>query len=333
MGDIYFEVSSQAFFDNLEFFNNIQRGYTLTGFNLEPRVAYSINSKVKFSAGAHMLYFSGEERITRFVPVLAFHTKLTPNLTLNMGTIHSVGNHGLPEQLFKAEREFTHQPEGGLQFILNTDVFFADTWINWERFLFQGDTIQEEFTAGFSSRLFLKKDGILQVDIPIYALAVHKGGQINISSERVSTLANFGGGINLSNGIFKDGKIGVETLFLLGRDLSPNPHHTYKKGWAIFPRLYFQSTSLFLDAGYWRAKEMILPRGEEIFGSVSTVDPIFNTPNRELITGNIMYTKTIAQGFSLAAGGQIYFDVREPLLDYSFSLVATFKESFLVRRK
>lgn len=332
-GDVYFEISSQAFFDNLEFFNDIQRGYTLTGFNLEPRLAYAINSKAKFSAGAHMLYFSGEERFTRFVPVLTFHAQILPNLILNMGTIESVGNHGLPEQLFKAEREFTHQPECGLQFIYSSNSFFADTWVNWERFLFQGDTIQEEFTAGFSSRLFLKKDGSLQVDIPIYALAVHRGGQINFSSERVSTLANFGGGINFSTELFNDGKIGIVTLLLLGRDLSPNPHHPYEKGWAIFPRLYFQSTKLFLDAGYWRANEMILPRGEEIFGSVSTVDPIFNTSKRELIIGNIIYRKEIATGFSLAAGGQIYFDIREPLLDYSFSLVATFRENFLLNKR
>jgi hypothetical protein len=331
-GELLLEIRSNAFFDNLEFFNNIQRGYTLTGFNFEPRLAYEIKSKAKISGGVHLLYFSGERELTRVAPVLTFSTKLTKGLTLNLGTINGKGRHGLPEQLFKAEREFTHQPENGVQFFFKASHIEGETWVNWERSLFKRDTIQEEFTAGISAKILAINGENLNLSLPLYALAVHKGGQINVSSFPVSTLANVAGGVNLSNRFSGFGTIGFESLLVHGRDISPNPHHPYKKGWAIFPRVYYKSHKWFADMGYWKAKDMILPRGEEIFGSVSTVSPAFNVSERELITGNILYSKDVAKGFSLAIGGKIYYDIRNSLMDYRFFFVASFNDTFLIRR-
>jgi hypothetical protein len=332
-GQFFAEISSQAFFDNLEFFNKIQEGYTLTGFNLEPRIAYSVGNKAKFSTGAHMLYFSGQNELARFVPVLTFSARLARNMILNLGTIESVGNHGLPEQLFKAEREFTHKPENGLQIIMNSEHYKTDLWINWESFIQHGDSEQEEFTFGYSSVFKAVGGRGLNLDVPVYLLAVHKGGQINISNERVSTLMNGAGGVNLSYPIYLEKRVGLEFLYFIGRDLSPNPHHIYQKGWAMFPKIYYKSNTILLDAGYWRASEMMLPRGEEIFGSVSTVSSEFNSPKRDLIFSNIAYSTEVVKGFRLAFGGQLYYDIKKPLLDYSFSVVGTFNESFLLGGK
>jgi hypothetical protein len=329
----YLDIKSHAFFNNVEFFNDIQRGYTLSGFNFEPRLSYVIKSKAKLSAGFHMLYYAGESELTRLAPVLTFQNQLTPSLMLNIGTINSNNGHNLPVQLFKAEREYTKQPENGVQFLLNTSKLIGDLWINWERSLFKTDTIQEEFTAGFSARVLALQGGNLNIEIPFYALAVHKGGQINISSDRVSTLANFGGGVKLSLPLNPESRIGFEGLFFVGRDMSPNPHHPFKAGKAFLPKVFFNSKNWFADAGFWSASDIILPRGEEIFGSVSMVDPIYNVSKRELVTGNIAYRKEIAKGFKLAIAGQLYYDVNNSLLDYSFSFVAGFNESFLLRRK
>jgi hypothetical protein len=331
-GQFFVEINSNAFFDNIEFFNNIQRGYTLTGFNFEPRLAYEIKSKAKISGGVHLLYFSGERELTRVAPVLTFSTKLAKGLTLNLGTINGKGRHGLPEQLFKAEREFTHQPENGVQFLFNSKFFNGETWVNWEKSLYRKDTIQEEFTAGISAQILAIENDNFNLTFPLYALAVHRGGQINVSSEPVSTLANFAGGVNISNHFNGFGTVGFETLLVFGRDISPNPHHPFQKGWAVFPRSYYKSKNWFADIGYWNAKDLILPRGEEIFGSLSTVSPDFNESKRELITANILYSKEVAQGFSLAIGGQVYYDIKNTLMDYSFFFVASFSDTFKIKR-
>lgn len=332
-GTLLFEVSSTSFFDNLEFINDIQKGYTLTGFNVEPRLAYTVGSRAKISGGFHMLSFFGEADIARLVPVLTIQTQLTPSLILNIGNIDASGCHGLPEPLYKPEREFTHQPEGGFQFLYNSERFVADAWLNWEAFLFPNDTIQEEFTAGFSGRIILSGGNRFNVEVPLYVITIHKGGQINTTDERVTSLGNFGSGINFSVNVDDVRMLGLESVFFIGKDFSPNPHHVYQNGWAVYPKLYYTSSTWFINAGYWRASEMMLPRGQEIFGSVSTVRPELNKPKRELLTASAFYGKDIAKGFNLTFGTQLYYDIRNPILDFRFSIVARFNDSFSLRNK
>ncbi|MFP4555386.1 MAG: hypothetical protein ACLFNU_00825 [Bacteroidales bacterium] len=331
-GTLLFDVSSKSFFDNLEFYNDIQKGYTLTGFNVEPRLAYTMGSRAKISGGFHMLSFFGEETITRVVPVLTIQTQLTPNLTLNIGNVDALERHGMPEPLYKPEREFTHQPEGGFQFLYNSDRFVADAWLNWEAFLFPNDTIQEEFTAGFSGRVVLSRGNGFNVEVPLYAIAIHKGGQINVTDERVTSLGNFGSGINFFVNVDEGKRLGLEGIFIIGKDFSPNPHHVYQNGWAVYPKMYFKTSAWFINAGYWRASEMMLPRGQEIFGSVSTVRTELNNPERELLTGSAFYSKDVAKGFNLTFGTQLYYDIRNPILDFRFSIIARFNDSFLINR-
>lgn len=328
---IYLQLKGTGFFDNLEFFNNIEKGYTLTGFNLEPRIGLSFNAKTNVSGGFHLLYFAGEKKPTTFIPVLTLSTSLGKNLLMNLGTIDGANAHGLPQAIFKHEREFINQPETGLQFLFDHKNFKSDLWLNWEKFIFPADTIQEEFTVGFSGLIKLLNNE-LQLSIPLYALAAHKGGQINSLSSSVSTLANFGGGINFSEVTPMQGRIGIEMLFFLSRDLSPNPSSFYHRGWAVYPQVFIQRKALKLNIGYWRASEMVLPRGQQIFGSISMVSPLYNSPQRELLTFDLVYRKEIAPGFTLGAGAQLYFDTKSQLLDYRFGVTASFNERVRLTR-
>jgi hypothetical protein len=328
---VYLQLKGTGFFDNLEFFNNIEKGYTLTGFNLEPRIGISFNSKANVVGGFHLLYFAGERTPTTFVPILTLSTLLGKNLTMNLGTIDGTNAHGLPQTIFMQEREFINQPETGLQFLFDHKNFKSDLWLNWEKFIFPADTIQEEFTVGFSGLIKLLSNE-LQLSIPLYALAAHKGGQINSSSSSVSTLANFGGGINFSEVTPMQGRIGIEMLFFLSRDLSPSPSSFYHRGWAVYPQVFIQRKALKLNIGYWRASEMVLPRGQQIFGSISMVSPLYNSPQRELLTFDLVYRKEIAPGFTLGAGAQLYFDTKSQLLDYRFGVRASFNERVRLTR-
>ena len=328
-GKFYVDLSSAAFFDNLEFANYIEKGYTLTGFNIEPRLRFAVDNKYSISAGFHGLFYSGEPTFTTIIPVVTINASLTEKISMNVGTINGANGHGLPEPIFAPERALINQPETGLQFLFNGNYFEGETWINWEKFLFFGDTIQEEFTVGVSGKIQLLEGDKLNLNIPLYALAVHQGGQINETESLVSTLANFGGGVNLSLPA-ANGRIGVEALAFMGKDMSPNPHHIYKNGWAIFPKLYFQRKGLSIDVGYWRADSLMLPRGQQIFGSVSTVHPDYNSPKREIVTGNFIYSKQVAKGFCLAGKVQLYQVVTESQLDFRFAVIAMFNEEFLL---
>ncbi len=319
---VYIEVKANGFFDNLEFFNNIQKGYTLTGFNLEPTFGCHFAQGSRVSAGFHLLQFAGQSEIHRIVPVLTLNTKLNHWLNVVLGTLDISMRKNIPEPIFKPERLMTHLPETGLQLLISTVPFCGETWINWEKMIFPNDTLQEEFTVGFSGKFLVSSSG-LKTHIPFYALAVHQGGQINNTSKPVSTLTNFGTGINLSYNLGKNA-YGFEPLIFWSRDGSPNPHHAFKKGWAMYPKLYFNSNNLKVELGYWYARQMILPRGQEVYGSISLVDPSFNSPHRKLITSQIEYSRFLVKGFAFTSFFKLYYDLNENLADYRFGVIVNF---------
>lgn len=327
----FVKVSANAFFDNLEFFNNIQKGYTLIGYNLCPHAGYRFAQGSEVSAGFHMLQFAGQTQTYKLIPTVTLSARLTQWFTVVAGTLVPNGRENLPEPLFKPERVLTQLPETGLQLIVETRPISFETWINWENMIFPNDTLQEEFTVGLYGKLMVSSAGA-SAYIPFYAIAVHHGGQINSTDEPVSTLANLGTGINLS--LSSGGKVfGTESLVFLGRDASPNPHHPYKKGWALYPKLYYCTGSLKITAGYWHARQMILPRGEEVFGSLSLVNASFNKPQRHIATAELNFSKFVVSGLRFTAFFKLYYDLDDKLADYRFGTVMVFNHKHSVKNK
>ncbi len=325
---------SSAFFDNKEFTSDIKKGYTYPGFFIQPRVEYKPSSKTSISAGIHALYFAGSDSLDLFVPVLTFQYSITDKIKFLLGTIDSKELHFLPEPLFKPERLFTSHPETGVQFLSQTDRFKGDLWINWERYIKEKSPFQEVFTIGisgiYSLNTFGKSSGFY---FPFHALATHRGGQINSGNNIVTTLANYGGGAGYTL-FLNDGNIslGVESLFLFFKDISPNPHYVFKSGNAIYPRFYIKGSSFKAEVGYWKASSFVNPRGEELFGSVSVVDSTFNQKNRELITSKFIYSKEVAKGFTVEFRFDLYVDPKPSIFDYSYTFRMVFDDRLFFRR-
>ena len=328
-----FHLYSSAFFDNKEFTSDIKKGYTYPGFFIQPRVEYNPSSRTSISGGFHTLYFAGADSVEMFVPVLTFKYLMTDKINFILGTIESKDRHFLPEPLYKPERLTVYHPETGVQFLAKTDRFKGDLWINWERYIKNKSPFQEIFTLGISGIYSIKPfEKTSSFYFPFHALGEHHGGQILAVAKTVTSLANFGGGIGYNFYDEENTNFGIESLFLFFKDISPNPHYVYKSGNAIYPKIYIKGLSYKLDIGLWKSTGFVNPKGEELFGSLSTVDSTLNQKDRNLITVNYIYQKLVAKGFTVEFRFDVYYDYKPSIFDYSYTFRMVFDDSFLLNK-
>lgn len=318
---------SSAFFDNKEFTSNIKKGYTYPGFFFQPRLFYKPSSKTYFSVGFHSLYFASADSLDIIVPVLTFKYSVTNNIDFLLGSIDSRQRHFLPEPLYKPEKVYVSFPETGVQFLAHSENFKGDLWINWERYIKNKSPFQEQFTIGFSSiysvQPFTDSKGFY---FPLHLLATHQGGQIDTTKQPVTSLVNLAAGVGYSFAINSKLSLGVESLFLMYKDISPKPHYTYKSGNALYPKIFLKGNSFRFDLGYWQSSTFVNPRGEELFGSISMVDSTFNQKDRNLITANFMYSKMVAKGFTVELRFDVYYDTKPSTFDYSYTFRMVFDD-------
>ena len=333
-GVFVFNPYSTAFFDDKEFTSNIKKGYTHPGYFLQPMIKYQPNKRSRFSAGFHTMYFAGADSVEKIVPIVSLEVKLIEGLEMILGSIHSKQMHFLPEPIFKPERLYINQPEVGVQFLTNTEKIKLDSWTNWERYIKNGSPFQEVFTMGFSGiakpSSFDDRSGLL---INFFGIGVHHGGQIDSTNLPVNTTINLGAGFSYSFPI-KTGKsvFGLDITGFLSSDKSPNPTSKYQNGNAVYPKIFIESETFRGEIGYFHATKFVNPRGEELFGSYSTVNSTFDSDIRNLYTAKFIYSVEVAKGFNLGARFDTYYDPKNSLFDWAFTFRMVFDRDILLKK-
>lgn len=320
----------QSFFDNKEFTGNIKKGYTHPGFYIQPAIKFE-TKQYSIAAGFHTLYLAGADTLERLVPVLTAKLRLSNSITLVAGTLESQSGHWLPEPLFKPERLFLNQPETGIQFLYNGNKSKADLWINWERYIKIGSPFQEEFTVGFT-HLYNSWKETTGFSNAFHAMAFHHGGQIDSTNLPVQTHVNIG---LLPAFSFKPSgktRLAMATSIYYYKNLSPSFTSEYNTGFGLHPQVKAYLNSTTLEVGFWYSNGFVNPRGEELFGSVSTINPIYNESIRRLGTLTLEYQKRFMSSMLLNANFKAYFDFKSNLLEYSYTLRLIF-DGELVRLK
>ena len=333
--NLFLRFRNATFINNKEFFNPYQPGYTLIGYYARPILEYHPGPNTRIRAGAHLLKYSGIGKFTNFIPVFSFEHSFYPGLNMIFGSLYGSLNHGMIEPLFTFERVFTHHHESGLQFLIDRGFFRADLWIDWETFIFTGDPFQEEFTVGLSSCIILSgRQSRLQVELPLQLLAVHKGGQIDISGKGVQNLINYAAGINadlqIDHNFFRTA--GFRGWLAFFRDFSSNSRFPYQDGWGIYPNLYVDSEWFELGAGYWRGNRFIAPRGEPVFQSISQVDPELTADLRELLTSKIIFNRKLLRGINMGIRFEVYYDPVLNDFDHTGGLHIIIDERYFLTR-
>ena len=194
-------VDMTGFFKNNEYFSPIAKGATFPGIRFSPSLKYQLNDKLSAEVGLTGLYYSGDQQKDGMEYFRWVHARMqyapTPNLNIVLGNLYGGVSHRVIEPLYRWELQMTNKPESGIQIIYEDKRFFADTWVNWRRYIERGDTIPEVLTFGISSSIKLSKpENRLQLSVPLQLLIYHEGGQIDRSESPMIVAGNIATGIN-----------------------------------------------------------------------------------------------------------------------------------------
>ncbi|MBK3517369.1 hypothetical protein [Carboxylicivirga marina] len=333
--NLYFRLENNNFVKNNEYFGDYIEGFTMMGYTAQPSLVYYAGSRLRIKAGVHLVQFSGMSDFTEVLPTFSIHTKLTDNLDLIMGGLQGDVHHKLIEPIFNPENQYTRPIENGFQFIYNSNKLWLDAWVDWEQFIFLGDTKPEKFTAGVSTEYQITNDeNDFQISIPGQMVATHLGGQISNYSERMQSLANLVTGVKLSynigDGFIKD--VGIATYYATFHDLTGHTGWDFTSGNALYPVGEINYKYGTFMAGYWRAHNFLAPKGSSIFQSTSNYKPGYYTEYRNLLTTKLSFTKTFMKQIKFSAMVETYYDIPASQFDYSYGINLVFTPNFYISK-
>ena len=218
VGTLRASIDALAFFQNNEFSSRLQKGYTLPGAWLQPKLTYSPLRQLHIEAGAHLMLYDGANRYPNYayhdiarwkgnqhthgIHALPYFRAQADfrRLTLVLGNLYGAQHHRLVLPLFNPEQNLSTDPEMGFQLLLDRPHVHLDTWINWQSYIFELDSHQEAFTVGVNSTLRWNRDqsAPLQWETPVQVILQHRGGEQDTTSMGVQTVCNASVGLRMT---------------------------------------------------------------------------------------------------------------------------------------
>jgi len=326
-GKLYLDLKAISFIKNNEYYNPVVEGYTLVGNFIRPIITYSPAEKFEISAGLHQQIYSGEPEFRKPKLLVSARWKVTRNSTLTLGAFDGGNRHRMFDPHFDSERIYTSYTENGASFVTETGKLFNDLWINWENFIFPGDTTREIFTTGESfSYKYNLLDGLLSLNIPVQFKFKHFGGQISNYSSHVLTFLNFAGGagfnFNIAGG--KAGIPGIEYIHFIYRELTGKGDMGITEGYASWLRFHYTYRALYIGSYFWFSHNFYAPDGNMIYGSVSGYQPGYIISDRQIWTGAIYLTLFPEKIFEFLLGFEGYYDFNLRRMDTAVALHINF---------
>lgn len=336
---LLFELDNLNFAKNNEYQGAYQKGYSLPGLWLQPKLVYYPLKNIKLELGGHFLFYHGAnkypsmayldiatwkgnqyQRGSHILPFFRAQADFSEHFTIVFGNLYGGANHRLIEPLYNPELNLTCDPETGLQLLFDWNMFDMDLWANWQSFIFKDDTHQEAFTVGLSSRFKVNPpNSRFHLYFPIQALVQHRGGEIDtIYTNSVQTLMNGAAGIagvwNINRNWLK--RIEVEADYAVYYQ-QVGHIWPFDSGYALYARVAADIRQFRLKAGYYHCNRFISMFGNPFYGSVSTryEGTVFEQP--DLLYYGVEYSRSLGKGFALGVDVDIFQPLASDMIDAS----------------
>lgn len=317
-----FEIYNFNYLRNTEYFNPIESGQTLFGYQLQPSLFIQPHARVKLKAGMWFRHdFGGQNPFTQALPTFTFSYN-TNKGQINFGTLEGALSHRLIEPLFNINHVIERPIENGLQFRQTTEKIFFDTWLNWERFIERGVKFQEQFTAGFNFTPKVLDFKGFQFKPSIQAIAFHRGGQIDVDTGKVVMIFNTATGMVLiKNWQHKWVKKSTVDFYIVNYiENGKTGYYPFDKGDGLFSNFTNTIAGIDFVISYWYGKNFLAPRGTYLYQSQSIDNPVYTEKNRSLLFVRLIYNKTVTDEFRLSARIEPVMDLNQQKWDLSFSV-------------
>jgi hypothetical protein len=333
-GKLSLEIENFNYARNYEYFGDIPLSYTLLGYQFMPQLKYVLHQHFSLKGGIFLRREFGLDGFTDIEPVLTARYQKR-GFSFLAGTLEGTLNHRFIEPVFDVENIIADRLEQGLQVLVNNPRFWFDGFIDWQKAIERYSPYREEFTAGLSSRIKLVHNDKLTVELPLQALATHKGGQIDTSNLPVESLLNTAVGASFTFPLRSSFLKAIKTdhYFAYYRDLSGEKQQLFDRGTGWYSSLIFKSKwNIDLDARYWRGNAFYAPRGGALYSSVSEKVAGYGEEDRELVFLSVIYDKQLFPHVFIDLRLEPYYDVRNRFVEYSYSIFLRFNKDFLLKR-
>ncbi|WP_237151144.1 hypothetical protein [Pontibacter actiniarum] len=340
--ELRIEVQALGFLKNNEYFNKIADGYTLFGYQLNPKLSYQPSADVKVEAGALLWKDFGASGYESISPTFTVKVKRA-QWELLFGTLEGNLNHGYIEPLYDFERLLLNRLENGIQYKLHTQRLRLDAWVDWVNMLYRGEQEQEQIHGGAAVAIrLLEQEGrgnlgdSLYLTLPLQFTAQHKGGQIDASELPLTTLVNVAVGLELEKKYSRRVLQRLYTMnYLVGfKDFSNELQLPYEQGHGLYVNIGADTKYQDVMLSYWRGDGYISELGGRLYQSASTTfkNPDYLEEERELLILRLMKDIALLDNLTLTLRLEPLVDFNDPKLEFSSGFYLNFNTDFFVAR-
>lgn len=327
---LFLGINMLGFMKDNEYFDTVIEGYTLFGYQFNPYLSYNIAKNVRLDAGVYVQKDFGNDEYTEVQPTLSLKIR-NNNVNFIFGTLEGSIHHRLIEPLYDFERVLNNRLENGAQLTWMKDGLFFDTWIDWQKMIYANSTEPERFTGGVSFNKTLFRFGNMHVELPLQLVASHQGGQIDTVNNEVITSFNMAGGLTLEGtGPAFIKSWGIK-LYATSFSTNANDPVFNDNGVGFFLNPYVQTkVALTVMGSYWYGDQYVSIQGSPIYASANEQYPLRVDKKREFVMLRFLYDLKVADGLTLTARAEPFYDMYAESIEYSFGFYLSFSERFFL---
>jgi hypothetical protein len=319
---------------NTEYFNKIELGRTLFGYQINPTLWYQPLANLKIQAGVFLQNdFGSEKSFTQVIPTFTLKTKFN-QLEMLFGTLEGASAHNMIEPIFDIARNLEKRIENGFQLKYNSPKNYVDVWIDWEKFIERGDNHKEKFTAGLHYHYLLnQQDSKLKIFGIVQGILAHTGGQIDKDTiNKLTMRSNLALGIKASYKIKPHKTLDLHTYLIGYNDTGDTLINNTQQGYASYSHLNYQVKNIHFMISYFNGNNFLAPVGTQIYKSQSIDNVNYFTKNRNLIIPRIMYNKLLMNELKMSLRFEPIIDLQNPYFDYSYSFYLSYNIDKVVKK-
>ena len=324
---LFFGLNTLNYLRNTEYFGSIESGKTTFGYFLNPKLTYYPTSLIRIDFGGFFRKDFGNDKFKMVSPT--FSVKIAKNgYSAIFGNYEAAMCHRLIEPLFNVEYAITKPLENGFQFKIDKKRLFSDTWVDWQKMIYNASPFKEEIMAGTSNLLtVIGAENNFRTAIAYQAVIRHVGGQIDaLRNTPLLTDVNMATGLRLSyhfedSSFFKE--LRSDNYFVAYSESSSAPVNPYKNGSGMYFNLLLKTKVISLMASYWNASNYVATNGTPIYQSINSVDfnqAVARVPKRELLFLRFFYEKNLAKDLSLDVRFEPFYEFNRKTVDFSYSV-------------
>jgi len=318
-----FNLRALGFNKNNEYYNGINKGYTLFGYRIIPSIGWQLNPKLKLEGGVFLQQDFGSPNLTYYQPYFNILYSFDNN-QLIFGNINGSIHHRLIEPLEDFERLLFDNPERGLQFIRETDKLFLDAWIDWERIIYPASDFKELIAGGLVNHYKLINKPQKKLDLIYQFKGFHRGGQID-TINNLPLIIVFNNSIGASYERNFGGKhfnsVKFEGHLLHFADISPQPTAPYTEGYGYYLNASISGKLGTVMLSYWRGDHFYAYNGGRIYQSVSTnFESRYFEDVRELLILRIMNEFSLGKSTNLLLRFEPFWDFQNRKFEFSHAI-------------